>query len=97
MPTHDEDARFWSDWRSLSDEQRALFLAAVQEMLEDLRARRPFRKSLRVKRFHSRAGVYEMSWSGDGRALFAYGVSPHPGDIHITWLRIGTHDIYQNP
>lgn len=34
-------------------------------------------------------------YEADGRALFAYGDSPHPGDVHVIWLRIGTHDIYK--
>lgn len=40
---------------------------------------------------------YEFRFAGDGRALFMYGTSPHPGDVHIVWLRVGTHDIYTNP
>ncbi len=38
-----------------------------------------------------------MSWANDGRALFTYGSSPHQGDTHIIWLRVGTHDIFVNP
>jgi hypothetical protein len=38
------------------------------------------------------ARVFEMTWARDGRALFKYGTSPRAGDIHITWLRVGTHD-----
>lgn len=74
-----------------------MFLEAVRQMVEDLKAKRPFRPGLRVKKFQRLPGVFEMYWAPDGRALFTYGTSPHPGDVHILWLRIGTHDILQNP
>ena len=93
MPTHDEDPGFWSDWARLTPEQHASFLRAIREMVEDMKANRPFRAGLRVKHYQRRAGVYEMTWAKDGRALFKYRASQRPGDAHITWLRIGTHDI----
>jgi hypothetical protein len=97
MPTHNEVDRFWQDWDRLTPAQRGLFRQAVAEMVEDLKAGRPFRRSLRVKRFQSLSGVYEMTWAPDGRALFTFGSSPHPGETHITWLRVGTHAIFQQP
>ncbi|WIG60406.1 MAG: hypothetical protein OJF49_003154 [Ktedonobacterales bacterium] len=97
MPTHDEAPRFWRDWDKLTPEQRSLFLAAVADMVADMKAKRPFHPALRVKGFRRLPGVFEMTWANDGRALFTYGTSPHAGDVHITWLRIGTHDILQHP
>jgi len=97
MLTHDEVPRFWRDWDALTPTQRSQFSAAVAQMVEDLRAGRPFRASLRVKRFQRLPGVYEMTWADDGRALFQFGASPHPGDVHVTWLRVGTHAIFQRP
>lgn len=35
-----------------------------------------------------------MTWASDGRAIFHYGDEIHPGEPHIIWLRIGTHDIF---
>ena len=35
-----------------------------------------------------------MTWAPDGRALFCYGDEVHPGETHVEWLRIGTHDIF---
>ena len=96
MPTYDEDPRFWRDWEKLTPEQHSLFLESVSQLVEDLKARRPPRPGLRVKGYRRRAGVFEMTWAKDGRALFQYGTSPHAGDVHITWLRIGTHDILLN-
>jgi hypothetical protein len=46
-----------------------------------------------VKGVQALAGVFEMTWANDGRALFTYGSSPHSGDVHITWLRVGSHSI----
>lgn len=96
MPTYDEDPRFWRDWEKLTLDQHSLFLEAVYQLVEDLKAKRPPRPGLRVKGYKRRLGVFEMTWAKDGRALFKYGTSPHPGDVHITWLRIGTHDILLN-
>ncbi len=97
MPTHDEEDSFWRDWDLLTPNQRAAFSTAVAEMVDDLRAGRTFRKGLRVKRFQRQSGVFEMTWARNGRALFTYGTSPLPGEKHIIWIRIGTHDIFLNP
>lgn len=97
MPTHEEADRFWRDWDTLSPSQQAAFLRAVGEMVEVLRVGRPFRPRLRVKMFQQLPGVCEMSWADNGRALFVYGTSPRPGDVHVKRLRVGTHDIFQNP
>jgi hypothetical protein len=39
----------------------------------------------------------EMTWAPDGRATFHFGQEEHPGDQHITWRRIGGHEILRNP
>lgn len=93
MPTHDEAPRFWRDWATLSEHERRVFKRAMHEMVDDLKAGRGFRPGLRVKGLRRQRGVFEMTWAPDGRALFTYGVSPHEGDVHVTWLRIGTHAI----
>ncbi len=49
---------------------------------------------LRVKRIQGTEADFEMTWAPDGRAMFRYGESVRPGDPHIIWLRIGTHDIF---
>jgi hypothetical protein len=97
MPTYEMEASFLSDLRRLSRAERRLFREAVDKMVEDLKAKRPFRAGLRVKRFRRIPGAYELAWANDGRALFTYGTSPHPGDTHIVSLRVGTHDIFANP
>jgi hypothetical protein len=85
------------DLDRLTPEQRLQFEAAAREMVADIKASRPFRSSLRIKRFQSIPGYYEMSFAGDGRALFEYGTSPRQGDVHIIWQRVGTHKIYRQP
>lgn len=97
MPTYDVDPQFWRDWATLTEAQHARFRTAVRQMIDDLRAHRRFHPRLRVKGYQSQPGIFEMSWAKDGRALFRYGTSPHTGDAHIIWLRIGTHDIFRQP
>ncbi|MGD9890413.1 MAG: hypothetical protein AB7R89_00605 [Dehalococcoidia bacterium] len=96
MPTYDWTDEFRREFESLSPLRQALFLAAVAKFVDDLR-RGPIRKSLRVKRFRGRPGLWEMTWAPDGRALFEYGEPIRPGDRHIVWRRIGTHNIFEQP
>lgn len=95
MPTYEADSEFLRDLRRLTPAQRQRFKVAVRRFVEDLKAKRPPRPGLGIERFEGREGVFELHWAPDGRALFAYGTSPHPGDVHVIWLRIGTHDIYR--
>lgn len=97
MPTYEVAAHFLEDLERLSAEQRRLFKRVIQKFVEDIKAQRPPRRSLGVKGLQGYDGVYEFRFAGDGRALFMYGTSPHAGDIHIIWPRVGTHDIYSNP
>lgn len=97
MPTHSERAQFLREWAKLTPQQQTLFLAAVQEMVDDLRTHASFRPSLRVKGVQGAPGVYEMTWAPDGRATFQYGAPMQPGEAHIIWRRIGGHDIFTNP
>jgi hypothetical protein len=94
VPTYEAVQRFLREWQRLSPEQQQRFMAAVRRFVEDLKAKRPPRPGLGIEHFEGHPGVFEFRWAPDGRALFTYGTSPHPGDEHIVWLRIGTHDIY---
>ena len=38
-----------------------------------------------------------MTWAADGRATFRYGEPRRPGEPHVIWRRVGTHDIFDNP
>jgi hypothetical protein len=95
LPTHEELAAFVRDYARLSGPQRQLFQRAVDAFVTDLAARRAFRPGLRVKGVRGKPGVYEMTWAADGRATFRYGASIREKDPHITWLRVGTHEIFE--
>ncbi len=96
MPTHDETARFLRDYARLTAEQQAAFRAALRRFRRGLDLR-VFPPNLRVKRVQDHEGVWEMSWAEDGRATFEYGAELRPGDPHVIWRRVGTHDIFREP
>jgi hypothetical protein len=95
MPTYDATELFLREWDQRTKKQRAQFRRAVRAFVADLKAGHGIRASLGVKRYHGEEGEWEFRWGPDGRALFRYGTSPHAGDVHIIWLRIGTHNIYK--
>jgi hypothetical protein len=96
MPTYEQEDTFKRDLAHLSAEEKRRFYAAVKKMVHDLKEGQGFRKSLRVKGVQRLPGVFEMTWADDGRALFRYGTSPKEGDVHIIWMRVGSHDILDN-
>jgi hypothetical protein len=97
MPTYAWSARFRDDFDRLPREQQAAFLAAVVQFVEDLRAGRGFRKGLGVKGVKGAPGIFEMTWSDDGRATFQYGDEVVPGEAHVIWRRVGAHDVFIQP
>jgi hypothetical protein len=50
---------------------------------------RPFRPALRVRQLAGCPGVFEMTWSDDGRATFSYGAERMPGQPHVIWRQVG--------
>jgi hypothetical protein len=96
VPTYERSPRFRRDYQRLTPEQRRQFRNAVGHFVEDAR-QGMFRKGLRVKPFRGKPGWFEMTWAPDGRALFQYGESVVVGEPHIIWLRIGGHEIFDNP
>ena len=96
MPTYEPLARFWRDYADLTGEQQKQFRDAV-ELFKDGLATGQFHPSLRIHRIDAAPGVYSLSWGSDGRATFQYGTSLEPGQAHIIWRRVGTHDIYRRP
>jgi hypothetical protein len=89
-------ARFGVDFADLSAEQQSAFLAVVALFVADLSAG-TFRSSLRVKGVRGATGVFEMTWAANGRASFHYGREVIPGEPHIIWRRVGTHDVFGDP
>lgn len=99
MPTHDQTESFRREFAALTPPQVAQFAVSLKKFIVDLTAieegaRTEFRRGLRVKRYMRDARVMEMTWAGDGRALFKYGDQIVPGKRHVEWLRVGTHDIF---
>jgi len=97
VPTYAWLARFGADFDRLTPAQQSAFLSAVVQFVEDLRTGGEFRKGLRVKGVQGTAGVFEMTWAGDGRATFEYGDAVVSGQPHVIWRRVGTHDIFKQP
>ncbi len=95
-PTYEQDERFKHDLEQLTADEKRRFYAAVKKFVHDIKEGRGFRKSLRVKGVQSKRDVFEMTWADDGRALFKYGTSPLAGDTHIIWLRVGSHEIFDD-
>lgn len=96
MPTFEWQERFRRDFERLTPAQKTAFLRAIERFVEDLR-RGDIRPGLRVKQLHGREKVHELTWAPDGRATFEYGPERRPGERHIIWRRIGTHDIFNDP
>lgn len=96
MPTWSTTENFELDFKKLTTQQRTEFRAAVMAFVAHLRRRR-FRKSLRVKGVQAAEGIFEMTWTSDGRATFQYGPEVRPGEPHVVWRRCGTHAIFRNP
>lgn len=97
MPTYEVGPEFWRDWQRLTPEQRARFKEARDKLVLDLKRGAQLRSGFRIKRFRRQDEIWEFSYEGNGRALFMYGASPIPGETHIIWLRIGTHEIFKQP
>lgn len=98
MPTNELEPDFFRDYARLTLSQRQQFKRAVHEFVDDLRTKRPFRKSLRVKGVQGYSGIFEMTRDmPNGRATFRYGAERIPGEPHIIWRRVGDHEIFQNP
>lgn len=97
MPTFDTTARFDKDYAALSADAKARFREAVRKYVEDLRRDGLPRAALGIRSMRKRPGVFEFHFDGNGRATFEYGNEIVPGEVHIVWRRIGTHDIYDAP
>ncbi len=97
MATFQTTPRFDRDWKQLAADSRVRFRRVItEEFVPDL-ARGAFRAGLRVKGVQAAAGVFEMTWAPDGRATFSYGPPQRPGEPHVIWRRIGTHEVFRIP
>ena len=96
MPTFEPLRRFLRDYSRLTDEQKKAWLRMRRRFVIGLKTGR-LDPALRVKRVQGYPGVWEITWAPDGRATFHYGEEIRPGDPHIVWRRIGTHEIFNRP
>ena len=97
MPHYSLTDRFRKDFNNLDAQDKERFRVTIAEQfVPDLLAGK-FRPGLRVKGVHGAPGVYEMTWAPDGRATWQYGEEMEPGEPHIIWRRIGTHDVFRMP
>ena len=95
MPTYSVEQTFWTDFDRLTPQLQERFRAARNALWNDLQTR-SFRPGLRVKKMAG-VDIWEMTFAPDGRATFQYGSEVVPGQLHIIWRRIGSHDIFRNP
>jgi hypothetical protein len=96
-PTYELDTGFAREFAHLSREQDRDFRKAVRKFIDALRDGEQPPNSLRIKRVQGTKDIWEMSFSGDGRATFRYGTEAMPGETHVQWLRIGGHEILSRP
>lgn len=96
-PTFEARARFAREFARLSREQDKAFRKAVRKLVDALGDEREPPRSLRIKRVQGTDDVWEMSYSGDGRATFRYGSEVKHGKTHVEWLRVGGHEILSRP
>lgn len=96
-PTYRLSPGFAREFARMPREQRRAFQVAVRKLIESLHGGTEPARSLRIKRVQGTKDVWEMSYSGDGRATFRYGVEVKPGETHVEWLRIGGHEILSRP
>lgn len=97
-PTYEASRRFLREFSKLTNEQRRAFLDARDELVAGLRKRPPeFAPPLRVKRVQGIPDVWELTWAADGRATFRVGAEVLSRELHVVWLRVGTHAVLDDP
>jgi hypothetical protein len=94
VPTFERMARFDREFRRMPRELQHAFLEMLPIFIDALRAGpAAFPPKLRVKRVKGTSDVWEITFAPDGRATFAYGDEVIPGQPHVIWPRVGTHDV----
>jgi hypothetical protein len=96
-PTFELGTGFAREFSRLTREQDRSFRKSVAKLVAALKEGREPPRSLRIKRVQGTDGIWEMSYSGDGRATFRYGPERKAGETHIIWLRVGGHEILSRP
>lgn len=98
MPTWERTDRFRRDFEALSTADQERFKACVADkFIPAISNGPPYPNGLRIKGVQGSKGVYEMTWAPDGRATYQFGEELEPGDPHVVWRRVGTHDVFAAP
>ncbi len=105
MPTFDVMVRFWSDYESLSSDQKHQFIRARDEFVAIMqeweragyRGTPHFPRHLGVKPLKGYRNIWELAWAPDGRCTWEYGAPQRDDRCHVIWRRIGSHNIYDDP
>jgi hypothetical protein len=82
-PTYEASPGFAREFTRLSREDDRAFRQAVAKLVLAFQDGREPPRSLRIKRVQGTKDIWEMSYSGDGRATFRYGAEVQPGEAHI--------------
>ena len=97
-PTFRVSERAAREYAKLNPRDKARFTRARVAFVDALRADpSALPPNLRVKRVQGHDGIWELTWSADGRATFEYGAEQLPGEPHVRWRRIGSHSIFSDP
>lgn len=105
MPTFNTELRFRNDYRRLTPDQQRRYRTALRAFIRALQLWEaggcvgypPFPKSLGVKPMSSRRNILEFAWAPDGRCTWEFGTPQRPPKSHVTWRRIGSNAIYDDP
>ncbi|SRR5579883_1942393 len=97
MPTHEEEPAFKAAYERLTKEERDAFRKARREFVRSWKEKRSFPREFPAHlgiKCNQRKKLWEFRFGPDNRALFDLGKEVTPGEPHIIWYAIGSHDIY---
>jgi hypothetical protein len=98
MPTFDIEEGFRQEYLRLQIQKRAAFLNARDDFFA-WRVAKEHQPNLAPPahlrlHFIDSKNAWSITFVGDLRALWRYGQEIRPGEPHIVWLSIGSHDVY---
>lgn len=99
MPTYQATPQFRREFDRLDPQRQRAFRRMIPEFVAGVESG-AFPSRLRVKRLNRSRGtgqaVYEVTFHGNGRALFQFG-EPVRADVrHVIWVRVGGHEVFDN-
>jgi hypothetical protein len=97
MPTFERLPRYKREYQHLSPDKQEAFKVAVLQWADDLKNHRVQPNDPRVEGIKGARGIFEFRWATDGRATFEWGQEQIPGEAHVVWRRVGTHEVLGEP